>query len=200
YMIQIRTLFSLSFLVFLIPAKVLAQDQSKGNQSKAIPVFENGEAQIVEAFSNPDNWIREDLWVETEFDSDEDGRPDRMHVDVTRPKQTETEGLKLPVVYNSSPYFAGVAEDVPGLFWDVKVELGETAPARVHPEVVRTGSRPIISNSHISTWLPRGYIVVHSSSPGTGLSDGAPTVGGDNESLAPKAVIDWLCGRVKGYT
>jgi X-Pro dipeptidyl-peptidase len=41
---------------------------------------------------------------------------------------------------------------------------------------------------------------VHSSSPGTGLSQGAPTVGGDNESLAPKAVIDWLNGRAKGYT
>jgi X-Pro dipeptidyl-peptidase len=41
---------------------------------------------------------------------------------------------------------------------------------------------------------------VHSSSPGTGLSQGSPTVGGDNESLAPKAVIDWLCGRAKGYT
>ena len=42
--------------------------------------------------------------------------------------------------------------------------------------------------------------MVHSSSPGTGLSDGSPTCGGDNESLAPKAVIDWLCGRAKGYT
>ena len=34
----------------------------------------------------------------------------------------------------------------------------------------------------------------------TGLSQGAPTVGGQNESLAPKAVIDWICGRTKGYT
>ena len=42
--------------------------------------------------------------------------------------------------------------------------------------------------------------MVHSSSPGTGLSDGAPTVGGINESLAPKAVIDWLCGRANGFT
>ena len=195
-----KKLYSLFFLSFLIPVISFAQDQTQAAQTKATPIFENGEAQIVEAFSNPANWIREDLWVETEFDSDEDGTPDRMHVDVTRPKQTETEGLKLPVVYNSSPYFAGVAEDVPGLFWDVKVELGETAPARVHPEVVRTGKRPIISSAHISTWVPRGYIVVHSSSPGTGLSDGAPTVGGDNESLAPKAVIDWLCGRAKGFT
>jgi len=70
----------------------------------------------------------------------------------------------------------------------------------VNPEVTRTGKRPIISNSQIKTWVPRGYIVVHSSSPGTGLSQGSPAVGGDNESLAPKAVVEWLCGRAKGYT
>jgi X-Pro dipeptidyl-peptidase len=124
-----------------------------------------------------------------------------MHVSVTRPRQTETDNLKLPVIYITSPYFAGVAGNVDGLFWDVKHELGALpATERVHPEVRRTGKRPVISNSHIKKWVPRGYIVVHSSSPGTGLSDGAPTVGGTNESLAPKAVIEWLCGKRKGYT
>lgn len=167
---------------------------------KAEPVFMNGETQVVEAFANPDNWIREDLWVETEFDSDGDGKLDRMHVDVTRPVQTETEGLKLPVVYESSPYYAGTAGLDADIFWDVKHELGELGRPRQHPEVTRIGERPIISNSQVQTWVPRGYIVVHSSSPGTGLSDGSPTVGGDNESLAPKAVIDWLCGRAKGYS
>jgi X-Pro dipeptidyl-peptidase len=166
----------------------------------ATPLFKDGEAQIVEAFSNVDQWIRHDLWVETEFDTDGDGVPDRMHVAVTRPEQTATEGLKLPVIYVSSPYFAGVAADAPGTMWDVNIELGGTAKERFHPEVTRRGERPIISNSHIKKWIPRGYIVVHSSSPGTGLSDGAPTIGGKNESLAPKTVIDWLCGRAKGYT
>ncbi len=164
------------------------------------PQFENGEAQIVDAFSDASKWIRHDLFVETEFDTDGDGKLDRMHVSVTRPQQTETEGLKLPIIYVSSPYFAGVAPDVEGLFWNVEHELGEMAEERVHPEVVRRGKRPIISNSHITKWVPRGYIVVHSSSPGTGLSQGSPTVGGDNESLAPKAVIDWLNGRAKGYS
>ena len=56
----------------------------------------------------------------------------------------------------------------------------------------------MISKSHSKTWVPRGYAVVHSESPGTGLSQGCPTVGGDNESLAPKAVIDWLNGRGPG--
>ncbi|WP_405570838.1 Xaa-Pro dipeptidyl-peptidase [Winogradskyella sp. Asnod2-B02-A] len=174
----------------------IAQDTKK----KTVPIFKDGEAQIVEAFSDASDWIRHDLWVETEFDTDGDGKPDRMHVAVTRPEQTETEGLKLPIIYVSSPYFAGVAGDAPGIMWDVNIELGETAKERVHPEVTRRGKRPIISNSHIRKWVPRGYIVVHSSSPGTGLSDGAPTIGGKNESLAPKTVIDWLCGRAKGYT
>ncbi|SFZ94553.1 X-Pro dipeptidyl-peptidase [Flaviramulus basaltis] len=167
---------------------------------KAKPIFSDGEAQIVEAFNDADKWIRHDLFVETTFDTDGDGKLDRMHVDVTRPYQTDTEGLKLPVIYESSPYYAGVAPDVDGVFWDVNHELGDTAKKRVHPEVIRLGERPIISNSQIKTWVPRGYIVVHSSSPGTGLSQGSPTVGGDNESLAPKAVIDWLNGRAKGYT
>ncbi len=165
---------------------------------KTTPIFENGEAQIVPAFEDPESWIRHDLWVETDFNTDGDDKMDRMHVAVTRPQQTETEGLKLPVVYVSSPYFAGVAADTPN--WNVEHELGETAEERLHPEVKRTGERPIISNSHTKTWIPRGYIVVHSSSPGTGLSQGAPTVGGPNESLAPKAVIEWLTGKRKGYT
>lgn len=189
-----QIIFLFLFFVANIPL-VTAQ-----NPEKAVPVFENGEAMLVPAFDDPGKWIRHDLWVETEFDSDMDGKPDRMHVAVTRPYQTEYQGLKLPVVYVSSPYFAGVAPDIPGVFWDVRHELGMPPSERVHPEVVRTGTRPFISDSHIQTWVPRGYIVVHSSSPGTGLSQGAPTVGGENESLAPKAVIDWLCGRAKGFT
>jgi len=169
-------------------------------QEKAAPVFKDGEAQIIEAFNTPDQWIRHDLWVETNFDTDGDGKMDRMHVAVTRPFQTDSEGLTLPVIYVTSPYFAGVAPETEGAFWNVNHELGEKVAGIVHPEVTRKGKRPIISNSHTKKWIPRGYIVVHSSSPGTGLSQGAPTVGGQNESLAPKAVIDWLCGRVSGYT
>ncbi len=168
-------------------------------QEKAKPIFKDGQAQVVEAFKDSKNWIRHDLWVETTFDTDGDGKLDRMHVAVTRPKQTETEGLKLPIVYESSPYYAGTAAFAKGLFWNVKHEIGATPQPRTHVEVKRRGKRPIISNSQIRTWVPRGYIVVHSSSPGTGLSDGSPTVGGKNESLAPKAVIDWLCGRAKGF-
>ena len=97
--------------------------------------------------------IRHDLWVETSFDSDGDGKKDRMHVGVTRPAQTE-DGLKLPVVYESSPYYAGTAGLATGLFWDVKHELGEQPKSRKHVEVIRRGKRPIISNSQINPLEP----------------------------------------------
>ena len=167
-------------------------------QAQDAPFFVDGEAQIVPGFENPDEWIREDLWVETSFDTDGDGKPDRMHVDVTRPAQTN-DGLQLPVIYETSPYYAGTAGNDPELFWNVKHEIGEVPAPPKHVEVVRRGQRPVISNSQVRTWVPRGYIVVHSSSPGTGLSDGSPTVGGDNESLAPMAVIEWLAGKENGY-
>jgi len=172
-----------------------------GRPEKAVPVFKDGEAQVVDRFNDPDMWIRHDLWVETEFDSDGDGKLDRMHVDVTRPRQTETEDLKLPVIYVTSPYFAGTAGAGREYFWDPRHEVGTPPPERkVAPDITRRGERPIISKSHTKTWVPRGYVVVHSSSPGTGLSQGCPTVGGDNESLAPKAVVQWLTGDTKGYT
>src|SRR5690606_34906277 len=82
----------LAFFVFSCSLTLLAQVK---------PIFENGEAQIVPELKDSANWIRHDLWVETEFDTDGDGKKDRMHVDVTRPGQTETEGLKLPIVYAS---------------------------------------------------------------------------------------------------
>ncbi len=167
----------------------------------AVPVIKEGETQIVKRFEDPDMWIRHDLWVKTEFDSDGDGKLDRMHVDVTRQRQTDTEGLKVPVIYGTSPYYAGTSSPVRNYMWDTRQELGvEPLKRKDSLPVKRKGERPIISKSFVKEWVPRGFAVVHSSSPGTGLSQGCPTVGGDNESLAPKAVIDWLNGRATGYT
>jgi X-Pro dipeptidyl-peptidase len=181
-----------SCAVAVFPALVLGQADK--------PVFADGQAQVVPAFATPGEWIRERLWVETEFDSDRDGKRDRVHVGVTRQRQTETEGLKVPVVYESSPYFAGTGNGSE-ILWDVKHELGAEPPPRTkRPTVPFDPNRTKVSDSLIQTWVPRGFAVVHSEAPGTGLSTGSPTVGGDPERLAPKAVIDWLNGRAKGYT
>ena len=191
---QINLFFTIAAIT--ISTHILAQT----NDTIAKPIIVNGKTEEVPAFKDQTKWIRTDLWVETEFDTDGDGKKDRVHVDVTRPLQTETQGLKLPVIYESSPYYAGIAPDAPGLFWNVQHELNSPASvARTHVPVTRIGKRPIISNSLLN-WVKRGFIVVHSSSPGTGLSQGSPTVGGTNEALAPKAVIEWLSGKDNGYT
>ena len=80
-----KTLVRFSLLLFISFAILLPSVAQ--SSKKAVPVFENGEAQVVPAFENRDDWIRHDLWVETEFDTDGDQKPDRMHVAVTRPSR-----------------------------------------------------------------------------------------------------------------
>lgn len=177
---------------FLCPQMIEAQVK--------VPVIANGMVQKIKEFEDQSLWIREDLWVETEFDSDGDGRRDRMHTAVTRPGQTGKEGVRLPVIYESSPYFAGTSTTDKQYFWNVHHELNKIpAKHEYPPQIERRGTRPVISTSHLE-WIPYGFIVVHSSAPGTGLSQGCPTIGGKPEIMAPKAVIDWLNGRAKGFT
>src|SRR5579862_3644657 len=64
--------------------------QAPSASARTGPVFSNGQAQVVPAFADSTQWIRQELWVESYFDTDHDGRKDRLHVDVTRPRQTET--------------------------------------------------------------------------------------------------------------
>ena len=187
-------------LALAAPALLFATSlQPLSAQEKAVPVFQDGEAQVVPAFKS--DWIEHDLFVETEFDSDDDGKMDRVHVSVTRPKQTDTEGLKVPVIYQSSPYYAGMGSSSTEYMWNPRHNLNTPPPKHEpSPTIPQQSKRPKLSGEHIGEWVPRGFAVVHSSSPGTGLSQGCPTVGGANESLAPKAVIDWLNGRAKGFT
>ena len=59
---------------------------------------------------------------------------------------------------------------------------------------------PNISTSGYQNYfLPRGFIFVYAQSLGTGLSTGCPTIGGHEENLAMKAVIDWFNGRGTAY-
>jgi len=185
----------------LTPAALLLSTAAATAAQQAGPIFRDGQAQIVPAFSDSTDWIHEELWVETSFDSDGDGRPDRVHVDVTRPAQTGAAGLRVPVIYESSPYFSGTGSTAREYFWDVRQELGAPPPPRTPmPSIPYRGDHHRISNSLVDTWVPRGFAVVHSEAPGTGASQGCPTVGGDPEALAPKAVIDWLNGRTRGFT
>lgn len=164
----------------------------------AVPTFVHGLSQAVFS-SNPADWYSGEVWVQAPFDSDKDGRLDRIHADFTTPGEVLTDGLTVPVIFEDSPYYAGTAPQYSN--WAVDHELGFPPAARpATPFWTANNTSPRISTRYESTWVPRGFAVVHAESPGTGYSEGCPTSGGRNETLAAKAVIDWLDGRVPAYT
>lgn len=164
------------------------------------PIVRDGMMQPVTEFADTTQWIRTRLWVETDFDTDGDGRPDRLHVDVTRSAVAERAGLKVPVIMESSPY-AGGNNSPRQYLWNVQQELGVEPPPRAsRPDKPFNASPNHLGGRLAGTWVARGFAVVSSEQTGTGLSMGCPTVGDIPETNGPKFVIDWLNGRAKGYT
>src|SRR6188768_1434123 len=100
-------------LVTLTAAATVALLVVTANPASAVPkppgiVVQDGVTQPVFDYTQA---IRERLSVETGVDSDHDGKRDRVEVRVIRPAETER-GLKVPVIFQPSPYYAGL-NDVP---------------------------------------------------------------------------------------
>jgi X-Pro dipeptidyl-peptidase len=169
------------------------------------PRFVDGLAQPV--FDEADV-VRHDAWVEVpNLDSDRDGLDDRIRVSIARPTATDG-GLRLPIVMTASPYSGGTN---PYPRHDVNVELfvpGAPPPPRAEadpsPDLppydgTEPPIRPIRPGRYERYLLPRGFIVAYAQSLGTGASTGCPTIGGVEENLAMKAVIDWFGGDGRGF-
>ena len=155
--------------------------------------------------------VSHNVWVEVpNLDSDRDGINDRIRIQVRRPSATDA-GVKLPVVMIASPYSGGTRPFpqhditqplyVPPKSGPVKEPLPPLPPiGHVPPNPGNVAPFPNISTSGYQNYfLPRGFIFVYAQSLGTGLSTGCPTIGGYEESLAMKAVVDWLNGRGAGF-
>ena len=180
----------------LAAALSAAVASTAGVAGAAEPTFVNGLAQNVFS-ANTADWIRGEGWVQSTYDSDHDGKLDRIHFDITRPKETAT-GLKVPVILEASPYYANLG---PNSNWSVDLEIGAQPPTRpFQPNFATKNTSPKIATTFESAWLPRGFAVMHAENPGTGHSDGCPTDGAPNENDAMKAVIDWINGRAPAFT
>src|SRR5262245_31080907 len=99
----------------LLPVALTAQ--GRGNQAAQTPatsametlgkigiIVKDGMLQPVTEFSDNTTWIRERVFVESNFDSDHDGKLDRIHADIVRPGAAEKAGFKLSVIMKASPY------------------------------------------------------------------------------------------------
>ncbi len=123
--------------------------------------------------------ITQIVYVESPTDTDSDGKKDLIYVTINRPNVS----YKLPTLYTISPYSLGGDNSVQNHNTDHS-ELPQNIP---------------FSNIKIKTKSKVKYAKVHAHSLGTGYSKGCPTVGDMNETLAGKAVIDWLNGSAKAY-
>ncbi|AFQ49710.1 Xaa-Pro dipeptidyl-peptidase [Burkholderia cepacia] len=164
------------------------------------PVISNGQVQP----SLSGGTIEENAWVDTQVDSDGDGKRDRIHVRIVRPSETAN-GARTPVIVLASPYYAGLADSPDH---NVDVELDGTphpaaaASATVSTRIMAAAPQPrmlqqLEAAAAGRSWIEgyfvqRGFTIVYADSLGTAGSDGCPTILTRDESVAMASVIRWL--------
>ncbi|OLZ48616.1 Xaa-Pro dipeptidyl-peptidase [Amycolatopsis keratiniphila] len=186
---RVARLAALFTAVLVLPATALPAQAD----APPAPVFKDGQAQPV---FDPADVIRENVWVTAPVDSDHDGKDDLVHAEVVRPRATQ-QGMKVPVVYQASPYYAG-GNDVANHNVDVELYVpgAKRAPAgpRIATKTVGPNAAPI-SWRYQDYFTARGFAVVYGESLGSGQSTGCPSTGDVNETIGAKSIVDWLNGR-----
>ncbi|MGY0020006.1 Xaa-Pro dipeptidyl-peptidase [Streptomyces sp. cg35] len=131
-----------------------------------------------------ENAIRESVWVDTRVDGDDDGKTDRVAVDIVRPREPAAQGRKIPVIMDASPYYSCCGR-------------GNESQLKTYDAHGNVVQMPLYYDNY---FVPRGYAFVAVDLAGTNRSDGCVDVGGRSDIQSAKAVVDWLNGRAKGYT
>lgn len=169
--------------------------------------------------------IYERVFVEVPCDTDHDGKRDLVEVAIRRPKETDR-GMKVPVIYEISPYFNKVGispnhdvivdqeinKDTSGRTYDDIKFKGMNAAdwdadkagvpkARVPEGRVEKGNlRDEFDIKWYEYFISRGYAVIYSASLGNFYGEGLEICGRMEDTLVAKTVIEWLCGKAKAYT
>ena len=199
------------------------------------PLFVNGMAQPVfpfttgavkEGYSNEDSdIIRYCVYVETNYDTDGDGKLDLVKALVQVPRAAAEGDYEAATIYEARPYITGCTElygyedDLynTGNF-DIKA-MYNTPAARTPVGSATTEKAAAAANSAdwyywnpeekmmdyedldwYDYYLVRGYAVVECGGLGTKGSEGYETCGTDLEIDAFKCVIEWLHGDRVAYT
>jgi X-Pro dipeptidyl-peptidase len=153
-------------------------------QAAADPVITVGaDGTTAPVFSYADA-IRERVWVPNAgVDQDDDGVVDRIAIDIVRPKESGP-NLKVPAIIDDSPYYTSVGRG------------NETQYIHTTADGV-LDKFPLFYDNY---FVPRGYAVILAHADGTAFSSGCPLHGGPGDVNGFKSVIDWLEGRVPGFT
>ena len=208
-----------------MPATVsAAQTGEKGMKivnGSAQPIVQYSDARA-EGYSNDNSDIlRFSVCVETDYDTDLDGKPDLIKAYVQVPRAAAEGYYKAPVIYEARPYTMG--KNYSG-FTDadetVDDEQLKAKPAKRTPSgsvtTLQAASQENMANWNVtfgtsSTIYPirigmynyslvRGFAVIQAAGLGTYGSEGILCTGTEMETQAFKSVIEWLNGKRKAYT
>lgn len=195
------------------------------------PLFMNGMAQpifpytsgaVEEGYSNAESdIIRFFVYVETNYDTDGDGKLDLVKTLVQLPRAAAEGDYQAATIYEARPYITGCTSGR-APYGDEGYDLASmySQPDPRVPEGTAT-TMDVAANADSSEWyywnpyermydyedltwydyyLVRGFAVVECGGLGTRGSDGFETCGADLEIDAFKCVIEWLHGDRVAYT
>lgn len=180
-------------LVAQAPAEAATQKAATpeaATQNAATPeaATRKAAAQIAAAQSDPvydyASAIREAVQVDTTMDNDGDGVPDKVNVDIIRPREAATAGIRVPAIMDASPYYQCCGR-------------GNESEKKVYAADGTVTKFPLYYDNY---FVPRGYAFIAADLAGTSKSKGCEDVGGPEEVNGAKAVIDWLNGRTTAHT
>ncbi len=168
--------------------------------------------------------IFEKVFIETDVDTDKDGKYDLVMVYIRRPKETLW-GMKVPAIYVADPYMMGCNEDwcVPHnvdknlkIYEKEKISFDEVQfcfdsakknqklKRRIPAGLAEMSVAEEVPLECISDWYSyfnsRGYASVYCGGLGTKESEGFVNCGSVEEASAFASVIDWLNGRCRAFT
>ena len=190
------------------------------------PLFVDGVAQPIFEYSDPTQAngdtgvVRFCVYVETNYDTDGDGKLDLVKALVQLPHEV-LDGLQVPTIYEARPYITGcTAGATPYVDGEYDLDSMYNQPAARTPAGTYT-TAAAVANANPDDWyywneyenmydyedltwydyyLVRGFAVVECGGLGTKGSEGFETCGTDLEIDAFKCVIEWLHGDRVAYT
>src|SRR3954447_6935681 len=172
---------SLAAGAFTVAALALGAPAAHAQTSPTITVGADGKTAPVFSYADAK---RERVFIPVAgVDQDANGVTDRVAIDIIRPKESGPT-LKVPAIIDDSPYYTSVGRGN-------ETQYIHTTAAGVLDKF------PLFYDNY---FVPRGYAMILAHSIGTAFSTGCPLHGGPGDVAGFKAVIDWLEGRVPGYT
>ena len=214
--------------------KTAAGGSSSNNSAGVDYAIADGAAQPIIQFTNfRDDWysneksdiLRFCVYVETDNDTDGDGKDDLVKVFAQVPTAAVNGDYKAGVIYDPTPYNAGTNE----IYSDEMLDnadgefdygtLYKSGEKRADAEEISTyelavsqdrseyvydvpvsGAQGYDYADQYDYYLVRGFAVIECAGIGTYGSEGFELCGFDLEAISHKCVIEWLTGNRKAYS